>query len=271
MGKRVADMTPEEVERQRVSARARYAANPEKHRANAAARRAADPEKHRADNAAWRAANPEKYRANARARYAANPEKVKAKNAAWRAADPERNRAACAAYRAADPEKARAREAAYRAANRDRRNARQRERYAEKRRQQIASQIPIMTAEGVMRLAPVRRRKTHLYVITCEPTGWLYVGLTKRDPAARFREHMRGNSGVRVRDALTKFTRDDFTFEVLHTYANPSEAARAEKALIAHLDLTGPNGMNTGRGGEGARRKKWIIEPIQEGDDGEDC
>jgi predicted GIY-YIG superfamily endonuclease len=112
--------------------------------------------------------------------------------------------------------------------------------------------------------APIRRRRTTLYAITCEPTGRLYVGFA-RDPDARFRQHMSGRTGPRVAGAVREHGPDAFTFQVLHTYANPTEAAHAEREVIAHLDLTGPNGMNTGRGGEGARRKKWIIEPIQDG------
>lgn len=129
-------------------------------------------------------------------------------------------------------------------------------------RERTPADIPVMTASGIRRLAPLRRRKTHLYVITCEPTGWLYVGLTTKEPEARFRQHMSGRTGPGIANALLKFGPRAFSFQVLHTYANPNEAAKAERALIAHLDLTGPAGMNTGRGGEGARRKKWIIEPL---------
>lgn len=263
MGKRVADMTPDELARHYERERARRAGMTPEQRA-----------RKRGRDRARRAADPEKAKAKDAARYRASRATERERADAWRVANPEKARAYNAAWRAANPDKERARTLARYYANRDAINAKKRAKRAEQRRQQIVAEIPIMTAEGVLRLAPLRRRKTHLYVITCEPTGWLYVGLTTKAPDTRFRQHMSGgrSAGARVRDALTKFAPSDFSFQVLHTYANPTEAAHAETEVIAHLDLTGPAGMNTGRGGEGARRKKWIIEPIQDdAEEGEDC
>lgn len=68
MGKRVADMTPEERERKRARSRAYRVASPEKCRARVRAWRAANPEKHRAAVRTWRAATPEACRTSNRAR-----------------------------------------------------------------------------------------------------------------------------------------------------------------------------------------------------------
>jgi 5-methylcytosine-specific restriction endonuclease McrA len=101
------------LEKKRVQAAARYAANPEKEKVIKARHRAKNREKLQADNRARYAANPEKYRAKEAKRRAENPEKVKASQEKYKTTHREdilaRRRAICAA----NPEKQRARNRKY--------------------------------------------------------------------------------------------------------------------------------------------------------------
>ena len=98
MGKRVADMTPEERERKKAR--------------NAAWRLA-----HSEELRACRLAHSEELKAKSAAYYAANPEKIKAKRKAWREANPGKSTKRSKAWRAANPERAKEKGAAYKAAH----------------------------------------------------------------------------------------------------------------------------------------------------------
>jgi hypothetical protein len=158
MGKRVADMTPEERERARANARARYAAkDPAARRATANALYAANREHIRKQRAERRVTNLEHANAKCRAYYAANRERMNAYDRARHAAHPERKRGRYAANcerlreqsrtrsrsaRATDPEREYERCLLYRAANPERVHSweaskRRRERQAEQLLKQI--------------------------------------------------------------------------------------------------------------------------------------
>lgn len=107
-----------------------------------------------------------------------------------------------------------------------------------------------------------------VYQITNLLDGKLYIGITKRDPALRWKEHQ-GVCGVKLlQRAIKKHGIENFTFDVLRTGLPKSEAVSLEIELISWLG-TQMHGYNLARGGDGvvgcthsAESKQKISEAI---------
>ena len=103
-----------------------------------------------------------------------------------------------------------------------------------------------------------------IYRLTCRETGKSYVGVTRKRPEQRWREHAdtaeRGASTLLHR-AIRKYGFDSFDGEVLQTEEGSSEAMfAAEVSYIAQCGTIAPGGYNLTRGGEGTLGHKMSPE-----------
>lgn len=94
---------------------------------------------------------------------------------------------------------------------------------------------------------------TKLYIITCTKNGKMYAGVTSRDLALRWKEHVKSFNGQQpasvIHMAMRKHGLDAFTIETMYEFASPEEAAHAEIQVIANLNLM-RDGYNAGPGGD---------------------
>jgi group I intron endonuclease len=98
--------------------------------------------------------------------------------------------------------------------------------------------------------------------------GKLYIGLTRRDPAIRWKEHQ-GACGVKLlHRAIKKYGLENFEFDVLLTGLDKATAVKFEIELISWLG-TQTHGYNLASGGDGvigcthsAESKKKISEAL---------
>lgn len=93
--------------------------------------------------------------------------------------------------------------------------------------------------------------RTRLYCITNRTTGKQYVGITTKSVAERWRQHVAASSAMKCRfgAAIQQYGAGDFEAIELHCYDTTAQAAVAEIAVIAHLDLMN-TGWNSAPGGE---------------------
>ena len=103
-----------------------------------------------------------------------------------------------------------------------------------------------------------------VYRLTCRETGKAYVGVTRKRPEERWREHAdaasRGATTLLHR-AIRKYGFDSFDREVLRTEEGSSEAMfAAEVGCIAQYGTLVPGGYNLTRGGEGTPGHKMSPE-----------
>lgn len=94
---------------------------------------------------------------------------------------------------------------------------------------------------------------TKLYIVTCAANGKMYAGITSRDLATRWHEHVKAYKGQQpvsvLHRAMRKYGLDCFSMEGLFEYPTLAEAVHAEAQVIANLDLT-RLGYNVALGGE---------------------
>ena len=94
---------------------------------------------------------------------------------------------------------------------------------------------------------------TSLYLVTCLPTGERYCGITTRTVARRWSIHLWTSYDLAARgklhQAIARYGEENFAVETLHVYDLAVDAAHAEVAVIAGLDLY-RTGLNSSRGGE---------------------
>lgn len=92
-----------------------------------------------------------------------------------------------------------------------------------------------------------------LYIIVCAVNGKLYAGITSRELAIRWNEHLKAAKGQQpasiVHLAMRKYGVDNFSIEAMYTYPTEEEAKYAEESVIAALNLT-RLGYNASPGGD---------------------
>lgn len=86
-----------------------------------------------------------------------------------------------------------------------------------------------------------------IYIVEMQDTGVVYVGQTRQEPQARWRQHVRGRT--RLSKIMRLFGADDyFTFSVLENI--PVERLdERERYWISHFGTLSPNGLNITPGG----------------------
>ena len=88
-----------------------------------------------------------------------------------------------------------------------------------------------------------------IYKITNKLNGKVYIGQS-RDIDARWRQHINAKDNYAIHNAIKKYGKENFSFEVL--LECPAEMLNVwERDMIALYDCISPNGYNLTEGGEG--------------------
>ena len=101
-----------------------------------------------------------------------------------------------------------------------------------------------------------------IYRIYHKDTGKAYIGQS-RNIEQRLREHKKGSSKGAIGNALRKYGKAGFVFEVLEVCSENNIHAR-ECHWIAALDCIAPNGYNLTAGGEGGSPSEETRKKISE-------
>jgi group I intron endonuclease len=94
-----------------------------------------------------------------------------------------------------------------------------------------------------------------VYLVFCSPNGKVYIGMTCKPVAERWKEHLwaakRGENMLLLR-AIRKYGADAFYTEPLCTADDREQAGAAEKFYISYFQSTGRKfGYNVSKGGDG--------------------
>ena len=104
----------------------------------------------------------------------------------------------------------------------------------------------------------------YIYKITNTVNNKIYIGLTKRNPQYRWKEHLRGSHNIHLLRAENIYGLDKFSFEILDTANTPQELLNKERYWISRLDATNHDiGYNISSGGCGPNGIKWSNESRQ--------
>ena len=105
-----------------------------------------------------------------------------------------------------------------------------------------------------------------IYKITNKLNGKVYIGQS-RDIDARWRQHCNAKDNYAIHNAIKKYGKENFSFEVL--LECPAEMLNVwERDMIALYDCISPNGYNLTEGGEGhhhSEETKIKISNVQKG------
>lgn len=106
-----------------------------------------------------------------------------------------------------------------------------------------------------------------IYKITNMVNGKSYVGQSRYD-AVKTRIHAHLNGGARssrlVKQAVKKYGKDAFTYEILHDGIIPEFLSTLEIEAIAQYNTVAPHGYNLTEGGEGGKRSEETCRRISE-------
>ena len=92
-----------------------------------------------------------------------------------------------------------------------------------------------------------------IYKITNTVNDKSYIGQTIHDAVkTRIRDHLRGKGSQPVKDAIEKYGKDAFTYEILHDGIIPEFLDTLEKEAIAKFNTIAPHGYNRNNGGSGS-------------------
>jgi group I intron endonuclease len=96
-----------------------------------------------------------------------------------------------------------------------------------------------------------------IYKITNATNGKMYVGQTTTTLGKRFNSHVseanRGTSTSALHNAIRKYGRDKFSFELLEECQSHDDLDSAERRWIKELNCIAPNGYNIEAGGSNVR------------------
>lgn len=84
-----------------------------------------------------------------------------------------------------------------------------------------------------------------IYKITNKINGMKYIGQTKKSLLSRFTQHCRKDSCcIFLRNAIQKYSRDNFSIELIEKHDCPVTVSYREKVLIKELNTKSPSGYN---------------------------
>ena len=89
----------------------------------------------------------------------------------------------------------------------------------------------------------------YVYKITNQVNGKAYIGITVRDPEARWREHINRDTSSAIHRAIQKYGVDQFQFEIIDRATSIGELIELEKGRIKENDSY-KNGYNNSEGGD---------------------
>lgn len=108
-----------------------------------------------------------------------------------------------------------------------------------------------------------------VYQITCEPTGKVYIGITRFSTEKRWREHWnsarrRPHSVLPMYVDMRAHSKNLWKIEVVATGANYDDLLRLEREIIAKVKSTDPTiGYNRTIGGQGVTGNRYKKTPEQ--------
>jgi len=115
-----------------------------------------------------------------------------------------------------------------------------------------------------------------IYKITNLKNGKSYIGRTSRGLHQRKQEHIyasRRNPISAISEAINKHGEDNFKFEIISRYLDPSELPENEALFISKLNTISPNGYNKQRSSipnksdgptvVAARVPFWLLEKVE--------
>ena len=92
----------------------------------------------------------------------------------------------------------------------------------------------------------------YIYMITNTVNGKAYIGISVHEPeTGRIKDHLSGNGNRAIANAVKKYGRDAFTYELLEENVFPTLLPDLEVAYIKQFNTVAPNGYNLTTGGEG--------------------
>jgi group I intron endonuclease len=105
-------------------------------------------------------------------------------------------------------------------------------------------------------------RVAHIYTITNQHNGSVYVGWTVNTNRRWSRHLNRATSGYTgwLYSAMRKYGSDSFVFSVVETWQSENEALEAERWLIGYLRYLGAHLYNMTDGGEGTTGRTHSLE-----------
>ena len=106
-----------------------------------------------------------------------------------------------------------------------------------------------------------------IYKITNTVNGKAYIGQTRQDAEkTRIRDHLAGNSkgSLLVKQAIAKYGRDAFTYEILHDSIIPEFLDELEIEAIAKYSTIAPHGYNLTTGGGSGSRSEQTLRKMSE-------
>ena len=90
-----------------------------------------------------------------------------------------------------------------------------------------------------------------VYKITCIPSAKSYIGISIHEPEKRrIRAHLSGKGNRYIANAVKKYGKDAFTYEILEENVFPQLLPDLEIAYIKKFNTVKPNGFNLTYGGE---------------------
>ena len=93
-----------------------------------------------------------------------------------------------------------------------------------------------------------------IYKITNTVNGKAYIGQTRHDAVkTRIRDHLNGYGSQLVKQAVEKYGREAFTFEILHDGISPEFLDTLEQEAIQKFNTLAPHGYNLDTGGGGSK------------------
>ena len=91
-----------------------------------------------------------------------------------------------------------------------------------------------------------------IYMITNTINGKSYIGISTYEPeTGRINDHLSGNGNRIIANAVKKYGRDAFTYELLEENVFPTLLPDLEVAYIKQFNTVSPNGYNLTADGEG--------------------
>ena len=109
-----------------------------------------------------------------------------------------------------------------------------------------------------------------IYLIRNLKNNKCYIGQTIQDAEkTRIRDHLTGNGNRILKNAVKKYGREAFTFEILHDGIIPEFLNMLEIEEIANHNCVRPNGYNLTEGGEGGLPSEETRRKLSEAHKGE--
>ena len=104
-----------------------------------------------------------------------------------------------------------------------------------------------------------------IYKITNTVNGKSYIGQTVHDAKkTRISKHLSGKGSQLVKQAIEKYGKDAFTYEILHDGIIPEFLDTLEIAAIKAFNTIAPHGYNLTYGGEGCSPSKQTRKKISD-------